>query len=350
MELQSLIDIYSKKPERRDTTNKAYAQRILGLAKRFGRHKEETYTDWTFLKNKDEVLEFIMTAPTTRRDKNGEYPKPSPTTQIGYLNPIIELLLLVNEYILAEEYNEVKKVIDDKIQKTYQKKGGLTEAQKQNVVSYEDLVNYCDLIDKEIQIYENKLYMSHLDEWHLRELHSMKILMRLYLLHPSRNEYATLKFITLQDFKKIKEPEYNYVVIGTKKSYLSITNYKTSKLYGRKFQEITDKPLLKMLKDLKKIRDTEDRDHLFYLQKTGEPWDNNNLCAVMTKHSKKLLDKNIGSTLIYKIVIEEAGISYNEAMENDDIVNAVKFNEILAKFAKSRGHSQKIQKLAYIKD
>jgi hypothetical protein len=168
-------------------------------------------------------------------------------------------------------------------------------------------------------------------------------------VHPSRNEYATLRFIKLQEYKKLKQPELNYVVIGSAKSYISITNYKTDQKYGNKLSPIVDKPLLKMLKNLKKERDLEGRDHLFYLQKTGTPWDNNNLCAIMTKYSKKFLDgKSIGSTLLYKIVIQEAGLNYNDALENDDITNAVKFNEILAKYAKSRGHSQKIQKVAYV--
>jgi hypothetical protein len=118
--------------------------------------------------------------------------------------------------------------------------------------------------------------------------------------------------------------------------------------YHNKLIELKDKPLIKMLKDLKKRRDEEGKEHLFYLPKTSKPWDNNNLCTMMTEYSKKFLCKSIGSTLLYKIVIQEAGLNYNEAIKNDDIINAVKFNEILAKYAKTRGHSQKIQKIAYV--
>jgi hypothetical protein len=68
----------------------------------------------------------------------------------------------------------------------------------------------------------------------------------------------------------------------------------------------------------------------------------------MTKYSKKLIGKSIGTTLLYKIVIKEAGLSYEEALKNDDNISAIKFNEILKKFAKTRGHSQHIQKAIYV--
>lgn len=348
MDTTTLINIFAQKESRRDTTNKAYASRLSGLAKRFGKYKEETYDDWTFLKESDEVIHFLTKIPNGRKNCEGKQCLPSPSTQIGNLNPIIEYLLLIGEHILAEEYNVVKKVIDDKVIKSYQKGSGLTETQSTNIISYGDLIKYMEKIDEEIKLCKAKALKSHLDEWCIEELEYLKILMRLYLLHPSRNEYATLRYITLRDYKKLKQPEFNYIVMGSKKVYVSITNYKTSDKYGMKLTEITDKPLIKMLRDLKKKRDAEGRDHLFYLTKTGTPWDNQNLCSIMTKCSKKLIGKNIGSTLLYKIVIQEAGLNYNDALKNDDIVNAVKYDELLSNYAKTRGHSQQIQKLAYI--
>mgnify|MGYP003624801348 FL=1 len=350
MDTATLTLIFAKKESRRDTTNKAYASRLAGLTKRFAKFEEETYGDWTFLKKKDAVIHFLTKVPNGRKNCEGKECLPSPATQVGNFNPIIEYLLLIDEHVLAEEYNKVKRVIDDKVFKSYQKGSHLTKTQSTNIISYEDLVKYMEKIDEEITICEAKPLKTHLDEWCIEELKSLKILMRLYVLHPSRNEYATLRFIGLREYKKLKQPEFNYIVIGAAKTYISITNYKTSDKYGMKLNQITDKSLIKMLKDLKKVRDFEERDHLFYLTKTGTPWDNNNLCAVMTKCSKKLIGKNIGSTLLYKIVIQEAGLNYNEALKNDDMVSAVKYDAILAKYAKSRGHSQQIQKIAYMAD
>ena len=349
MDKQTIKGVLAQNTTRKDSTNDAYAQRLSTLSRRYGQINEKEIEDWEFLKNIEDVLHFITKVPGARKNKKGEYVLPSNTTQVGNLNPIIEFLKQKQEHILAEEYNKVKKVIDDKIDNKYYQSKGITDTQKENIISYEDLLNYCDKIDEEIKILENKPLQSHLDLWTLEDLGSLKILLRLYLLHPSRNEYSDLKFIKLQEYKKLKQPELNYVVIGTKKSYLSITDYKTGQKYGLKFIELQDKKLIKMLKQLKKKRDTEGRENLFYLQKTGTPWTNHNLCSVMTKYSRKLLDgKSICSTLLYKIVIKEVGQEYYEAIKNDDMEVAVKCNDILEKFAKTRGHSQKIQKMAYI--
>ena len=347
MDKQSLLNIFQQKESRKDTTNNAYATRLSGLAKRFGKYKEETYDSWEFLNNVDDVIHFICKVPNNRKDKNGENCIPNPATQIGNINPIIEYLLLINEHILADEYLKIKKIIDDTIDNIYKKNNGLTQLQEENIISYEDLLNYCELIDKEILSYDTKPILSHIDNWNIEDLKSIQILMRLYLLHPSRNEYASLKFITLRDYKKLKAPELNYIVLGTKKSFISITNYKMSEKYGVKLQEIVDKKLLKMLRVWRTKRTQQGTDNLFVLAKTGAQWENQNLCLVLTKFSKKLINKNIGSTLIYKIVISEAGYSYDQAVKNDDFTSAIKFNEVLEKFAKSRGHSQKVQKEFY---
>ena len=322
MDKQSLLNIFQQKESRKDTTNNAYATRLSGLAKRFGKYKEETYDSWEFLNNVDDVIHFICKVPNNRKDKNGEH-------------------------ILADEYLKIKKIIDDTIDNIYKKNNGLTQLQEENIISYEDLLNYCELINKEILSYDTKPILSHIDNWNIEDLKSIQILMRLYLLHPSRNEYASLKFITLRDYKKLKAPELNYIVLGTKKSFISITNYKMSEKYGVKLQEIVDKKLLKMLRVWRTKRTQQGTDNLFLLAKTGAQWENQNLCLVLTKFSKKLINKNIGSTLIYKIVISEAGYSYDQAVKNDDFTSAIKFNEVLEKFAKSRGHSQKVQKEFY---
>lgn len=350
MDKASLKEVFAKKVSRRDTTNDAYAQRLSSLVKKYGKFKEEEFKSWEFLKDSKDVIQFITEATTTRKDKEGNPKKPSDATKIGNLTPIIEYLTLIGEHLLAEDYMKVKKVLDDKVIGSYQKGKSLTENQSENMISYEDLVDYMVKIEEEIKIITDKPLKTHLDEWKIIELEYLRLLMRLYVLHPSRNEYATLKFINMMDYKKLKQPEFNYVVIGSKKVFLSITEYKTSEKYGRKLTDIEDKALIKMLRDLKKTRDIEGRDHLFYYTKTGEPWSNYAVTTIMTKNSKQLIGKSIGSTLLYKIIIQEAGINYNEALKNDDLDKAVKYNEILEKYAKTRGHSQAIQKLVYVTD
>lgn len=343
-----LKKIFAQKEERKESTNDAYSQRLAGLIRRYGIWKDKKYDDTKFLVDeREDVLHWISKVPNQRKNAVGEHSLPSTQTQIGYLNPIIEYLKLIDEHVAADEYRKYKEVIDDKINDSYEK-SSLTSTQKENIISYQDLINYMTQIDNEIFVYKNKGLLSSNDKWTLEDLELLKIIMRLYVLHPSRNEYATLRFINLRDYKKIKQPEFNYVILSQRKSFLSITNYKTGDKYGVKIIDITDKPLLKMLRSLKQKRDAEGTDKLFILSKTGQPWDNHNVSSIMTKYSKKLIGKSIGTTLIYKIVIKETGMSYEEALKNDDNENAIKYNEILKKYAKTRGHSQKVQKAIYL--
>ena len=107
MDKDTLHKIFSNKTSRKDTTNKAYAQRLASFNNRYSKYKEEEYKDWEWMKNKDDVLHFITEVPNARKDKEGNYTKPSPSTQIGYLNPIIEYLKEIGEHTLAEDYNVV---------------------------------------------------------------------------------------------------------------------------------------------------------------------------------------------------------------------------------------------------
>jgi len=348
MNKEELKIIFSEKETRRDSTNDAYSQRMLTLLKRYRDFKDDqTIDNYDFLKDVKDVIEVISKNPNKRKAKDGEYKMPSVQTQMGYLNPIIEFLKIKGEFIIAGEYKKYKDVIDDKIISNYEK-SNISMAQKENMISYEDLIKYLDKIDEEIKIYQSKAYVSHLDEWSLHDLKNIKILTRLYLLYPSRNEYATLRFITLRDYKKLKQPEFNYVVLSQKRTFISITNYKTSNKYGVKIIDIKDKVLLKLLRSLKIQKDKIKQDKLFTLAKSGQGYDNHNLSSIMAKWSKKLIGKSIGSTIIYKIVIKETGLNYKDALENNDDEMAIIHNAALKKFAEIRGHSQKIQKQIYI--
>lgn len=358
MDKQSLITIFAGKPSRRDTTNNAYASRMIALKKGYQNYRrkkagdedaqwEGEYENFDFLKtNFDDLIHYITKVPNQRKPYN----LPTKQTQMGNINPVIEYLLLTDEHLLADEYGKYKKIIDDQIEKNYNYQGGITMKQAENQISYNELLDYTDMLLKEYDMINQKPMKSHLDDWDLENISSLHLLMRMYLCHPSRNEYAGLRFINLREYKKLKQPELNYVVIGQKHSYLSITNYKTSGKYGMKFTEIEDKNLIKMLKKWREKRMAVGEERLFISPKTNTQWSNDNLSAIMTRYSKKLIGKSIGTTLIYKIVIKEAGVNYSEALKNEDLISAIKFNEILEKFAKSRGHSQKIQKQMYVID
>ena len=356
MEKQALINIFAQKESRRDSTNQAYANRLIALKRGYESYRkkkaedeelqwEGEYENFDFLKtNFDDVIHYI----TKERNQRKPFNMPTKQTQMGNINPIIEYLLLTDDHVMAEEYGKYKKVIDDQIEKNYNYQGGLTQKQAENEIGYNELLDYAEMLKKECEILNAKPLKTHLDEWDIDNMESLHLLVRMYLCHPSRNEYSSLRFINIMDYKKLKQPELNYVVLGQKQSFLSITNYKTFDRYGVKFTEIKDKALIKMLKKWREKRNEMAEDRLFITPKTGQQWSNENLSQLMTKYSKKLLNKSIGTTLIYKIVVKEAGINYSEALKNEDLLKAIKFNEILETYAKSRGHSAKIQKQIYL--
>jgi len=328
MDKETLFQLFKQNGKRKDSTSNAYATRISGLAKKLKTN------DQLFLQDSENVFDIISNLATS--------------TQANCLSAIIEYLTILNEHTLVDDYKKRKDLLDNKIEKEY-KKNPISKNQQENMISYEELVKYCEMIDKEVTVYENKPMMTLNDEWILKDLKSLKILLRMYLLHPTRNEYCSLQFITYREYKKIKQPEFNYVVLpantGKKKPFLSITNYKTQDKYGLKITELQDKTLVKMLRDLyKEIGMT----YLFKLAKSGQPWQSHNLCSIMTKYSSRMINKNISSTIMYKIIIKEAGYNFDEALKNDDFIKAERFNEILQKYAKTRGHSRKVQEAVYI--
>lgn len=357
MDKETIKQIFAQKAERRDTTNTAYTNRLFALKRGYEQYRkkkceeeenewEGCYQNWDFLHNVDDLIHYITKVPNQRKNKNGEYTLPTDQTKIGNLNPVIEYLHLTNEFIAKEKYQDVKKVIDDRITKTYEKSNGLTQKQNENLVEYSELLDYCDKLNEECKTYEQKEFKSHIDEWEILNLRSMCLMMKLNLCHPSRNEYSSLKFIPLVEYKKIKKPEFNYVVIGQKRCLLSISNSKTSDSDNVKVTEIVNKDLIKMLKDWRKVVGDDDR--LFITPKTNKQWTNDQLSQMMAKYSKRLINKSIGSTLMYKIIIKELGKHYNEAMDSEDYSEAIKCNKVLETYAKTRGHSQSIQKKIYV--
>jgi len=77
----------------------------------------------------------------------------------------------------------------------------------------------------------------------------MRLLLRLYLMHPSRNEYADLVMISVKDFNKIQHPMKNYIVFTDRQPcFLSINIYKTMDKYGEKRTPIKDKELIKWIR------------------------------------------------------------------------------------------------------
>ena len=267
-------------------------------------------------------------------------------------------------------------------QKVYQHQhstGKMLNKQADNQISYNELLDYYEEICK---ICSQRGYNinsgNDADNSTKREYLNLKLLLRLYILHPTRNEYSSLKMISWREYKKLKQPLENYLVFTSshptnqakrltadmfptrenrdiKIPFLSIANYKTSGTYGIKLTEINDRPLEKLF-DLHKNMFGDGYMFPQFLEKkradgTEEEKDSNlALSQFFIRYSQKHINKNISSTMIYKSVVSEAGKGFKDALISDDINEVEKYSKILEQYAKTRGHNSYTQEKIYLKD
>lgn len=157
------------------------------------------------------------------------------------------------------------------------------------------------------------------------------ILVKLYQQYQVRNELATLKKITKEDFDKLQGDKKNYLVIDGKKMFISLNEYKTDKTFGEN--------VLKIKPDLKKLFNNwfkyynKDKEHVF-MQMNGDPFNTNNLSKALARITKKYMGKSISTRMIRKIFVSD---EFNETKQKQE------------KKAKQMGHSVQTQNLIYNK-
>lgn len=330
--IQHFTDFFDEhRPKRKTSTNQNYGVRLNGLVRSGIVKNEEHFADY------DLIINFLKDKP--------------PTTTANTLTAVMDYLDASDNKKhndLVKQYKKVRDLNTEMYLKSHQQ-SAFTKNQKNNEVSYKDLVSYYklikDIVNKqdyekaEIKWTNNTVSTPAIDYL------NMRLLLRLYLMHPSRNEYADLVMISVKDFNKIQHPMKNYIVFTDRQPcFLSINIYKTMDKYGEKRTPIKDKELIKW------IRFHKNRfgymEQMFYLQ-NGVGYTPMKMAQQLTKISKRHLGKSISSTMIYKIIIKELSSKYNKALENEDLENLEKYRDDLEEFAKTRGHSMKTQQAIY---
>tara|TARA_Y100000592_G_C5457034_1_gene311914 strand:+ start:490 stop:1482 length:993 start_codon:yes stop_codon:yes gene_type:complete len=312
-----------KRASRKYKTNEQYSLRLTKLARSMG-HENLKF----LVEDVDKVFEHLEDKPVT--------------TQANILTAIIDFLLIQNDH--AEELKRYKERKQTNQEKYYQQneKGELIGAQKDNFVPLEELMKYYHTIEEEVK---NKNYETS-DSGVAREYLNLRILLRLYLMYPSRNEYSNLELIQYKDFKKIKYLMKNYLVVKSGSNpFLSISEYKTAVKHKTKTTEIKDPTLKKLIEFHKKKFGFG---NMFFTQ-GGRKYENIDLSKLLTKYSKIYLKKSISTTLMYKIIIQSVGQEYHTALESDDHKKIEELRKILKEHARIRGHTTQTQKTIYIK-
>lgn len=323
----------SFKPTRKTSTNHQYGIQISKLT------KDLSITDVSGLLITEPIMEYVKSK--------------SFSSQANAHNSIMEYLKTYEnkDYDETIEYHKKQKDLCYEVYYNNNKKGIFIGNQAQNVVSYDEMINYYKQICKIVisNDYKNNPCVSPTNgsSSPARDYLNLRLLVRLYILHPSRNEYATLELISPQEFQKIQYPMKNYLIYSPKKgSFLSINVYKMMDKYGPKMILIEDKELKSHIRFHK---NKFGYGHMF-LKQNMKPHTNTTLSVLMTHYAKKLIGKSVGSTLIYKISIAEISKKYKQALEDEDLDDMSKYKEDLQKFADTRGHSFSVQQAIYAKE
>ena len=252
----------------------------------------------------DEIKDLDFIYNTTKINKFLE--NKALKTKANYYNNIMTLY----SYIIKIEKKE-----DPKIHKLYFD----MEKQKQayNYEIKQNTIKRNHSKEKQEKILDIKIFLKFLKK--LKDDNFQAFVM-FYLLYyfPYRNEIASIKIITLENYKenyntkekRQRQPieDRNIIFQDTKKDiiYIIRNNYKTHKTYGEITSEISKEKnhkLYKMLNVWIKGRGTND--YLFSRKdgKSDSPFDGSGLSAYLGYHSRKYLDVKLTSASIFKIVI-----------------------------------------------
>ena len=186
----------------------------------------------------------------------------------------------------------------------------ISENQKENMISYEELRNYIDRVKEDIE--DNQ------------ELHMAYVILESLSRVPVRNDHAGMIYIGKREFMHERIPGKNYLVdtVNKKMTFVYYQDAKTTKTRPEEKQDLPN--------DLEKIWKA-------YIKRWG--FTPNNLSHLLAKTSKKYIGKRVSTTLIRKIVVKS----------RDDPEFRKKKAEQAA-FAKKMGHSVPIQDKIYNKN
>ena len=211
---------------------------------------------------------------------------------------------------LKKKYDDAHKASPDSV---------ISENQKANMISYEELREYIDRVKEDIK--DNQ------------ELHMVYAILESLIRVPVRNDHAGMIYTNKRDFQHERTPGANYLVetVNKKMTFSYYQNDKTTKTRPDEHQDLP--------KDLEKIWRA-------YIKRWGikrgdviVPLSPNDLSHLLAKTSKKYIGKRISTTLIRKIVVSHKF--------SDPDFKKKKAEQ--SAFAKKMGHSVAVQDQVYNK-
>lgn len=314
----SIVDSIEKaKPNLKPNSIKQYETHLKKLKKLFD-------TDnFDFLSNPEEVMEKIS---------NNHY-----LSQRNTLNAIIILLMALNEDNKYDKLMEDYQKKRDKLNNKYledNSNGKISESQKNNFVELNEIKNMVSKMENEIK--EKQLKKKENLTGKEKELMMVYTIFSMLMRYPVRLDFSGMKLISKTMYNQLKEDDKklgNYLMNEKGKLTMVMNEYKTSKKYGEK-QIPIDKDIEKLIRSYIKSVGIKNGDVMF-TSSTGNALSRNALSQLLTKTSKKYLNKSISTTLMRKIVVSD------------------KFGDVKkeqAELASIMGHDVNTQNLVYVKE
>ena len=281
------------------------------------------------LKNKQYILDFL----------EGK----SASTKRNYLNSIL-IFLKVDENKSNKKIIRELEVLRDSEQDKYlddNENGKVSASQQKNLVEWPEILKVVDSVTKLVK--DKNLLKKKPEDFKKPEYTLLQtyILLNLYTkLPPLRNDYSGMKVLGKQQFKdlKISEREKGNWLVTDLRTYMKIyiNNFKTQGVYDEIIIDTKDIP-----KDLRLILNkfimqfNLKNDYLFKIFNTDKPITRNGITMLLTNIFKKILKKNISTTLLRKSYVSH---KYNDMMKEQQ------------KDAKTMGHSVATANKIYNKD
>jgi len=238
-------------------------------------------------------------------------------TKRNYYNSIIVLLQTQKTPSkILRKYESERDELNEKYD-TIQSKGKLTEKDKKNFVSLNELKEMLNKMKKEISL--KRLHKKPLEKFTKedKELYDGNFLFNSYLQLPLRNDLADVEIITKNEYNKLDDNDKlnkNFLVLqnGKEKTYfLSLNNYKTNKKYDEKIIQIPKELMYIYRQYVSKQRPFK----YLITTKKGQKVSRNYFTQFLQKISKKYLDKSISTTLLRKIILSDKFAELNKEKE-----------------------------------
>lgn len=226
-------------------------------------------------------------------------------------NAIIVLLLALNKDStydkLIEQYTELRDKLNTKYEEE-QKSGVISDKQKNNFASMEEINKLLSQLKTEITQLKKKNTLTQRDVSTIRSWILFNMLIRI----PTRNDASNMLYITQRAYKNLSQKdkeEHNYLVNERNNMKFIYNVYKTSKKYGENIIPVPA-DLKPMIRTYLKLMDYKTGDNIFNMSR-------NAISQLLSKTSKRIINKSVSSTLIRKIYLSNKYGDMKEEMKAD---------------------------------